>query len=155
METKNKGYLFAILIVIFLIIILTIIKPKNMSFLDNLFSIGAQVHSAEEYIDLGEGLPWFNEYRAQGNPTLSEFFGLNKNNQIKIEATIGKTGFYQTPKGKRWVVIAHYTDGQSQKEYTFYCPEWTYDPINEYGAGDSLEMFVDKNDYGKYEMPIY
>lgn len=127
-----------------------------MGFLNNfLSSFAGKSHSADEYLDLGEGLPWFNEYRAKGNPTLSEFFGLDKANQIKIKATIGKTGFYQTPKGKRWTVIAHYFDNQKQKEFTFYCPEWTYDPINEYGQGNTLEMFVDKNDYTKYEMPIY
>jgi hypothetical protein len=79
---------------------------------------------------------------------------LDKENQIKITATIGKTGFYQTAEGKRWAVIAHYTD-DAQKENAFYCPEWTYDPIDEYKAGDTLTMFVDKNDYSKYEMPIY
>ena len=127
-----------------------------MGFLDKILSsFMGKPHTADEYIDLGEGLPWFNEYRAKGNPTLSEFFGLEKINQIKIKATIGKTGFYQTAKGKRWAVIANYFDDQQQKEFTFYCPEWTYDPINEYRQGNSLEMLVDKNDYSKYEMPIY
>jgi hypothetical protein len=127
-----------------------------MGFLDNIFSSTAsKQHSADEYLDLGEGLPWFNNYREKGNPTLSDFFGLEKASQIKIKATIGKTGFYQTPKGKRWAVIANYFDEQQKKEFTFYCPEWTYDPINEYKQGSNLEMFVDKNDYSKYEMPIY
>lgn len=127
-----------------------------MGLLDSILSLFAdKTHSADEYIDLGEGLPWFNEYRAKGNSTLRDFFGLEKENQIIIKATIGKTGFYQTAKGKRWAVIASYFDDQSQKEFIFYCPEWTYDPINEYCQGDILEMFVDKNDYAKYEMPIY
>jgi hypothetical protein len=125
-----------------------------MGFFDKLVSSLSGVHSADEYVDLGEGLPWFNNFRAKGNSTLSEFFGLEKANQIKIRATIGKTGFYQTPSGKRWAVIATFRDEQ-QKEYTFYCPEWSYDPIEEYSPGDSLEMYVDKNDYTKYEMPIY
>lgn len=132
-----------------------------MSFLNRLFSffldedLPTKKHTREDYIDLGEGLPWFKEYREKGNPTLAEFFGLQKENQIKIQTKIDKTGFYQTEKGKRWAVIAKYFDEQKQKEFTFYCPEWTQDPINEYGPGDSLEMFVDKNDYSKYEMPIY
>jgi len=133
-------------IFLLLVVALVIIKNKNTN---------KSMGSTEGYIDLGDGPSWFNDYRAQGKPTLSKFFGLNKENQIKIDATIGKTGFYQTPKGKRWAVIAHYTDSQSKKEYTFYCPEWTYDPIAEHRIGNNLEMFVDKNDYGKYEMPIY
>ena len=126
-----------------------------MGFLDKLFSTTSKSHSADDYLDLGDGLPWFNDYRAKGNPTLSKFFGLEKANRIKIKATIGKTGFYQTPKGKRWAVIAKYFDEQQKKEFTFYCPEWTYDPINEHAPGNNLEMFVDRNDYSKYEMPIY
>jgi Pyruvate/2-oxoacid:ferredoxin oxidoreductase delta subunit len=112
-------------------------------------------HTPDDYLDLQEGLPWFAEYRRKGSPTLSEFFGLEKANRIKIKATIGKTGFYQTSEGKRWAVVAHYFDNDKQKECTFYCPEWTYDPIDEYRAGDKLNMYVDKSDYTKYEMPIY
>jgi len=126
-----------------------------MGFFDKIFSaLDGPKHSADEYIDLGEGLGWFKEYKEKGLPTLSDFFGLEKENQIKIKATIGKTGFYQTEKGKRWAVIAHFTD-DSKNEHKFYCPEWTYDPINEYSAGKTLSMFVDKNDFSKYEMPIY
>lgn len=126
-----------------------------MGFIDNISTLMfGKTHTADEYIDLGNGLPWFKEYREKGSSTLSDFFGLQKENQIKIKATIGKTGFYQTEKGKRWAVIANYTDDNG-KEFTFYCPEWTYDPINEYGNGETLDMFVDKNDYSKYEMPIY
>lgn len=126
-----------------------------MGFFDKILSsFTGPTHTADEYTDLGQGLEWFNEYRAIGSSTLSEFFGLKKENQIKIKATIGKTGFYQTEKGKRWAVIAHYIDN-NQKEFTFYCPEWTYDPIDEYGNGKTLEMFVDKGDYSKYEIPIY
>jgi predicted PolB exonuclease-like 3'-5' exonuclease len=112
-------------------------------------------HKPEDYIDLQDGLPWFSEYRSKNNPTLSEFFGLSKDNRVKIRATIGKTGFYNTPEGRRWAVIAHYFDNDKQKEFTFYCPEWTHDPIDEYKVGDKLKMYVDKNDYTKYEMPIY
>lgn len=126
-----------------------------MGFLDKILSLFlGTTHTADEYINLGEGLPWFDEYRAKGNSTLSKFFGLEKENQIKIKATIGKTGFYQTEKGERWAVIAHYVDDH-QKEFTFYCPEWKYNPIDEYSQGTILEMFVDKNDHTKYEMPIY
>ena len=126
-----------------------------MGFLDNILSsFAGKPHTADGYVNLGEGLPWFREYREKGNPTLSEFFGLQKENQTKIKATIGKTGFYQTEKGKRWAVIAHYTDN-NQKEFTFYCPEWIYDPIDEHSQGKTLDMFVDKNDFTKYEMPIY
>lgn len=127
-----------------------------MGFFNDIFSLFVEkTHTADDYIDLGEGPPWFSQYRTQGNPDLSDFFGLKKENQIKIKATIGKTGFYQTQKGKRWVVIAKYFDERQHKEFTFYCPEWEYDPINDYSMGDILEMFVDKNDYSKYEMPIY
>jgi hypothetical protein len=126
-----------------------------MGFLDNILSsFAGPTHTVDEYIDLGNGLEWFNEYRAKGSSTLSEFFGLKKENQIKIKTVIGKTGFYQTEKGKRWAVITNYTDSNGKK-FTFYCPEWTYDPINEYSNGKTLDMFVDKNDYSKYEMPIY
>ena len=126
-----------------------------MGFLDKILSaFSGPTHAPDEYTDLGNGLEWFNDYRAKGNPTLSEFFGLRKENQTKIKATIGKTGFYQTERGKRWAVIAHYID-DNQKEFSFYCPEWTYDPINEYSNGKTLDMFVDKNDFSKYEMPIY
>lgn len=72
-----------------------------------------------------------------------------------MNSHFGKTGYYQTEKGKRWVVIAHYFDNNKQKEFTFYCPEWEYDPIGEYSNGKTLKMYVDKNDYSKYEMPIY
>lgn len=127
-----------------------------MGFLKNILSsFAGKTHTADEYIDLGEGLSWFNEYRTKGSSTLSEFFGLEKTNQIKIKAIVGKTGFYQTSGGKRWAVIASYFDNQQQKEFIFYCPEWTYDPIDEYSQGNTLEIFVDKNDYTKYEMPIY
>lgn len=112
-------------------------------------------HIPDDYIDLQSGLPWFAEYREQGKPSLSKFFGLDKANKLKIKAKIGKTGYYQTPSGKRWVVIAHYFDSAKNKEFTFYCPEWTYDPIDSYREGNILKMFVDKNDYSKYEMPIY
>ncbi|HTX87328.1 MAG TPA: hypothetical protein VMC41_04680 [Candidatus Nanoarchaeia archaeon] len=117
--------------------------------------MGTTSHSPEEYLDLGEGVSWFAEYAAKKSPTLSDFFGLEKTNKIKIKATIGKTGFYQTPKGKRWAVIANYFDAENQKNFTFYCPGWEYDPINQYKEGTSLDMYVDKNDYSKYEMPIY
>ena len=128
-----------------------------MGFFDKVFSslAGAGKRSADDYVDLGEGLPWFQEYSNRGNPTLSDFFGLQKASQIKIKATIGKIGYYQTPKGKRWAVIARYFDNEKQKEFTFYCPGWEYDPISEYGPGDALEMYVDKDNYEKYEMPIY
>lgn len=127
-----------------------------MGFLSNIFSsLSTKNNSIEDYIDLGLGLPWFTEYRDKGKPDLSKFFGLEKANQKKIKAIIGETGYYQTPKGKRWVVIASYFDNDKQKEFKFYCPEWEYDPIDEYRKGDTLNMYVDKNDYSKYEMPIY
>ena len=70
-----------------------------MGFFDKLLSLfDGPTHSADEYTDMGEGLPWFNEYREKENPTLSEFFGLQKENQIGIKATIGKTGFYHLKK---------------------------------------------------------
>jgi hypothetical protein len=126
-----------------------------MGFIDNISTLMfGKTHTADEYVDLGWGLPWFKEYREKGNQTLSDFFGLQKENQIEIQTTISKTGFYQTEKGKRWAVIAKYSDEQ-QNEFTFYCPEWTYDPIDEYSQGKTLKMFVDKNDFSKYEMPIY
>ena len=126
-----------------------------MGFFDKILSsFSSPTHTADEYTDMGEGLSWFNEYKEGGYSTLSEFFGLKKENKINIKATIGKTGFYQTPEGKRWTVTAHYANDQ-QERFTFYCPEWTYDPINDYGEGKVLKMFVDKNDFTKYEMPIY
>jgi hypothetical protein len=125
-----------------------------MGFLNKIFSSLAGVHSADEYVDLGQGLEWFKEYALSGKSTLSDFFGLTKEGRIKIKAKIGKTGFYQTEKGKRWAVIANYVD-ENGKEFTFYCPGWEYDPIGDYGQGNILEMFVDKDDFSKYEMPIY
>lgn len=127
-----------------------------MGFLNNIFSSAStKNNSTKDYVDLGDGLPWFTEYRDKGKPELSKFFGLEKTNQIKIKATIGKTGYYQTPEGKRWVVIASYFDINKQQEFIFYCPEWEYDPIEEYSEGENINMYVDKNDYSKYEMPIY
>ncbi len=127
-----------------------LVNSKIINYLAN-----TKVHTPEDYIDLKEGLDWFTDYRNKNNPSLSDFFGLEKANRIKIKAKIGKTGVYQTPVGKRWAVIAYYFDQDKQQEFTFYCPEWTYDPIDEYKAGDSLKMYVDKNDYTKYDMPIY
>lgn len=112
-------------------------------------------NSPERYIDLGNGLPWFDEYRNQKCPPLSQFFGLSKDGQKKIQATIGKTAYYQTPKGKRWAVTAEYFDEETNKSYTFYCPEFEYDPYYDYTKGSKLTMYVDMNDYGKYEMPVY
>lgn len=127
-----------------------------MGLLNNILSsLSDNNHTADEYVDLGEGIPWFNDYRTKGNPALSDYFGLEKANQIEIKATIGKIGFYQTPDGKRWAVIAKYFDEQQQKEFIFYCPEWEDDPIDEFKEGSELKMFVDKNDFTKYEMPIY
>lgn len=128
-----------------------------MKFLNNLFNsniTSAKTHS-EKYIDLGNGLPWFNEYRNRKNPPLREFFGLDNDNQIKIDAIIGKTAYYQTPKGRRWAVVANYFSKDKQESFTFYCPEFEYDPTNDYKEGTSLIMYVDKDDFSKYEMPIY
>ena len=127
-----------------------------MSFLESISGLlSGTSHSLDEYIDLGNGLPWFIDYQSKGAPTLSEYFGLNKDRQIKIKATVDKTGFYQTSKGKRWVVIAHYLDKEKRKEFSFYVPEFQYDPIDDYGAGTSVDVYVDPDDYSKYEVPIY
>lgn len=115
-------------------------------------------HSQEKYINLGNGLDWFQQYKKSGAKTLSEFFNLRKENRIKIKGIISQTGFYQTPEGKRWAVIAKYYkyfDKNDKKEYTFYCPGFDYDPIDNFEEGSLINVWVDKNDYSKYDIQAY
>ncbi len=117
-----------------------------------------EIKSPEKYVNLGTGIDWFKQYEESKKQTLSDFFNLRKENKIKIKAVISKTGFYQTKEGKRWTVIAKYFqhfNKNDKKEYTFYCPGFDYDPINDFQEGDSITVWVDKNDYSKYDIKAY
>ncbi|NCU44594.1 hypothetical protein EOM71_02875 [Candidatus Falkowbacteria bacterium] len=114
--------------------------------------------SLEKYIDLGTGLDWFKQYKESGAKTLSDFFNLHKENKVKIEAVISKTGFYQTPEGKRWAVIAkhyQYFDKNNKKEHTFYCPGFDYDPINDFTEGQPITVWIERDNYSKYDIQAY
>lgn len=109
----------------------------------------------ENCIDLENGLDWFLQYKKSGAKTLSEFFNLQEKNKLKIKATIAKAGFYKTSEGKRWTIIAKYFDNNNRKEYTFYCPGFDYNPSNDFKEGDSINVWIEKGNYSKYDIQIY
>lgn len=122
-----------------------------MNFLKSLWR-SLSYYPASEVVDIGNGLPWFNEYHAQKCPPLAKFFGLEEKNAKTIESTVDFIGSYQLPQGKRWCLVTKYFDNNQQKEFKFYLPGWEDIP-REYQKDSKIDVLVDKNDYSKYEMP--
>jgi hypothetical protein len=134
-----------------LIVILTI-------FMFNIFSIFGNNSSdwkenPSQYNNLGSGISWFQDYDLKGNPTLTEYFGLDESKKKKIETTVQKTGVYELNGKTRFSVITEYEE--NGETYTFYLPSFEYDPSSDWKEGSKLEVIVEDGDYSKYEIPIY
>lgn len=141
---------------VLILILARFVFPKNSKMYKIFFNSNNKIDVNKELVDMGEGLSWFEEAANSGSKSLSQYFNLNKENSIKLKATVDHIGYYQSQSlGKRYVVVAKYFDEQKQKEYIFYCPGWEYNPSSEYGTGSKVSVLVDQLDYSKHDILIY
>ena len=68
----------AILIVILTIFMFSIFGSNSSDWKEN----------PSQYNNLGSGISWFQDYDLKGNPTLTEYFGLDESKKKKVETTV-------------------------------------------------------------------